>query len=271
MSRIFIVYRQSDSGTTARQIADRLASLYGAASIVTNVQDVPPGANLHDDTYQLATTSALILSILGPTWANDPRLGYPNDLVRFALETALTNRHVRVVPVLVGGAMPPNPQLLPSSLQGMGAQGIVSVRDGAFFEQDMQALIGVVAKVFTARPAAPAAPRPQPSPRRVESPDQPIVIVQRDGDSNGLNGCLMLPVRLITGIVGFLGSLVALVIRIMLASVIGFIMSLVIMAVVGGLLLLFAQSMLANNLDIGLALASIGQQISQFVQGLTPR
>lgn len=269
MSRIFIVYRQSDSGALARMIADRLAAVYGAASIVTNVQDAPPDVNLHDETYQLATTSALILPILGPAWANDPRLTYPNDLVRFALETALTNRHVRVVPVLVGGAMPPNPQLLPTSLQGLTARGVIGVRDGAFFEQDIQSLLTVVGKAFSAKPAAPPAPRPQPSPRRVASPEQPIVIVQRESAGGG--GCLMWPLRLISGFVGFLGSLVALVIRVMLASVIGFIMSIVIMVLVGGFMLLFIQGMMANDMNVGLALAGIGQQISQFVQGFAPR
>lgn len=271
MSRIFIVYRQSDSGAVARQIADRLAAVYGASSLVTIAQEAPQGVNLLDDVVNLANTSAVVLAIMGATWANDPRLRNANDLVRVALEAALANQYVHVLPVLVGGGMMPNPQLLSPALQGIAYRGMVSVRDLPFFEQDMQALLAAISRLYQVAPPPQAAPVPQPSPRRVASPEQPIVVVQREFVRGGGSGCLMLPVRLVSDFVGFLGSLVALVIRVMLASVISFIMSIVIMVVLGGLLLLFASSMMNNNLDIGLSLNAVGQEIGRVVQSALPK
>jgi hypothetical protein len=270
MSRIFIVYRQSDSGTVARQIADRLASVYGASSIVTIAQEVQQGVNLRDDVIQLANTSAVVLAIMGNTWANDPRLQNPNDLVRLALESALMNQYVRVLPVLVNGAMLPNPQLLNPALQPITQRGMIGVRDLPFFEQDMQALLASIGRLYQAAPAPPAAPVPQPSPRRVASPEQPIVVVQREF-VRGDGGCLMLPFRLIGAFVGFLGSLVALVIRVMLTSVLSFIIGIVLMVVTGGLLLLFVSSLINNGLDLATTLNTVGQEIGRFVQGLLPK
>lgn len=271
MSRIFVVYRQADSGPIARQIVDRLVAIYGPTSVVTNLQDAPPEVNLPQETYRMATTSALVLAIIGPSWVNDPRLHRPDDMVRYALETALMNPHTQLIPVLVGGAMLPNPQLLPPGMQTLGARGVIGVRTDAFFEQDMQALMAAVRQVLRPVPTTPPpAPRPAPSPRPVEPLQEPIRIVQREIVRRDSGGCLMWPLQLVSGVVGFLGSLVGVVIRTMLASVVSFIMGIVLMLISLVLIVLFGQAMLANNLDVGLALAQVGQQLSTFFQSLIP-
>lgn len=271
MSRIFVVYRQSDSGPIARQIVDRLVATYGPTAVATNLQETPSEVNLPQETYRMATTSALVLAIIGPTWANDPRLHRPDDMVRYALETALMNPHTRLIPVLVGGAMMPNPQLLPPGLQTLGARGVIGVRTDAFFEQDMQALMTAVRQVLRPAPAAPApAPRPTPAPRPVEPLQEPIRIVQREIVRRDSGGCLMWPLRVVGGVVNFLGSLVAVIIRTMLASVVSFVMGIVLLGISLVLIFLFGQAMLANNLDVGLSLAQVSQQIGSFFQSLIP-
>lgn len=271
MSRIFVVYRQSDSGAVARQIADRLAATYGPTAVMTSFQDAPLDVNLQQETYRMATTSAVVLAVIGPAWANDPRLHRPDDVVRYALETALMNPHTRLIPVLVGGAMIPNPQLLPPGLQTLTARGVVSVRTDAFFEQDMQALMAAVRQAMRpAPPPAPSAPRPAPSPRRVEPLQEPIRVVQREIVRKETGGCLNWPFKLVGGILGFLGSLVGVIVRTMLASVVSFIMGIVLIALSLALVYLFGQALLATNLDVGLALAQVAQQISTFVQSLLP-
>jgi hypothetical protein len=268
MSRIFVVYRQSDSGVIARQIVDRLAAAYGPAAIVTNFQDVPPGVNLQQETYRMATTSAVVLAIIGPSWANDPRLHRPDDMLRYALETALMNPHTRVIPVLVGGALIPNAQLLPPGLQLLLTRGVVSVRADAFFEQDMQALMLAVRHAM--QPVPQPAPQPAPSPRRVEPLQAPIRVVQREIVRRETGGCFNWPFRVVGGVLSFLGSLVGVIIRTMLASVVSFVMGIVLMALSLVLIFLFGQALLANNLDVGLALAQVAQQIGAFFQSLIP-
>lgn len=271
MPRLFVVYRQSDSGMVARQIADRLAATYGPDAILTSFQDVPPDVNLQQETYRMATTSAVVLAIIGPSWANDPRLHRTDDLLRYALETALMNPHTRVIPVLVGGALIPNAQLLPPGLRMLAARGVVSVRTDAFFEQDMQALMAAVRQAVrpAPQPAQPA-PRPAPSPRRVEPLQEPIRIVQREIVRKETGGCLNWPFRVVGGVLGFFGSLVGVIVRTMLASVVSFIMGIVLIAVSLVLVFLFGQALLANNLDIGLALGQVAQQIGAFFQSLIP-
>jgi hypothetical protein len=154
MSRIFVVYRQSDSGMIARQIVDRLAAVYGPAAVFTNFQDAPLNVNLQQETYRMVTTSAVVLAVIGPSWANDPRLHRPDDTLRYALETALMNPYTRLIPVLVGGALIPNPQLLPPGLQTITARGVVTVRSDAAFEQDMQALMNAVQQAVRPAPTA---------------------------------------------------------------------------------------------------------------------
>lgn len=271
MSRIFVVYRQSDSGVIARQIVDRLAATYGPAAIMTNFQDAPPGVNLQQETYRMATSSALVLAIIGPSWANDPRLHRPDDMLRYALETALMNPHTRVIPVLVGGALIPNAQLLPPGLQLLLTRGVVSVRTDAFFEQDMQALMLALRQAMRPAPQpAPPAPQPTPSPRRVEPPPEPIRVVQREIVRRETGGCLNWPFRVVGGVLSFLGSLVGVIIRTMLASVVSFVMGIVLMALSLVLIFLFGQALLANNLDVGLALSQVAQQIGAFFQSLIP-
>jgi hypothetical protein len=271
MSRIFVVYRQSDSGTIARQIVDRLAAIYGPAAVLTNFQDAPPNVNLQQETYRMVTTSAVVLAIIGPSWANDPRLYRPDDMLRYALETALMNPYTRLIPVLVGGAVIPNPQLLPPGLQMVTARGVVNVRSDAAFEQDMQALMTAVQQAMRPAPTAPApAPRPTAPPRRVEPLQEPIPIVQREIVRRETSGCLMWPVRVLGGTLNFLGSLVAVIVRTMLASIVSFVMGIVLIALSLVLVVLFGQAMLASNLDVGLSLSLVMQQISAFFQSIIP-
>jgi hypothetical protein len=270
MSRIFIVYRQSDSGFLARQIADRLAGQFGAQRIVTIAQEPPQSAAVVQDTLMLATTSAVVLPIIGPAWASDPRLNYPTDLVRQALEAALAQPAVQVLPVLVGGAMMPNPQLLPPGLQPLCYRSVSGVRDLPFFEQDMQSLLGAVGRLAPFAAPQPAPPVPQPSPRRVQSPEQPIVVL-RDGGSAGVQGCVWLPFRLVGQLLGFVASLVGTIIRAMVSSVVSFIMGLVILVVIGGIFVVFVASVIQQQGDVLQAISAMGQTASDLLNGLLGR
>jgi hypothetical protein len=269
MSRIFIVYRQSDSGFLARQIADRLAGQFGAQRIVTIAQEPPQSASVVHDTLALATTSAVVLPIIGPGWASDPRLNYPTDLVRQALEAALAQPAVQVLPVLVGGAMMPNPQLLPPSLQPLCYRSVAGVRDLPFFEQDLQNLLAGLGRMLPFGAPPPSPPVPQPSPRRVQSPEQPIVVLRDSG--GGVQGCIWLPFRLAGQFLGFLASLVGTIIRAMVSSVVSFIMGLVILVVIGGLFVLFVASVIQQQGDVLQAISAMGQTASDLFNGLLGR
>lgn len=270
MSRLFIVYRQSDSGFLARQIADRLAGVFGASSLVTIAQDATSNPRVRDETIMLANSSALVMVLIGQQFAADARLQQSGDLVRMALEVAVNNANVPVLPVLVGGALMPNAQLLPPTIQALCYRGMSSVRDLPYFEQDIQNLIIAVQRMVSIAAAPPAAPVPVPSPRRVESPEQPIVLVRTSGNA-GMAGCMMLPFRLVGQFLGFIASLFGVVIRVMLSSVLSFVMGFVLLVVFGGLLALFGAAMFQSDMNVGVALNQMSAQIGAALQGLIGR
>jgi hypothetical protein len=267
MPQLFIVYRQADSGFITRQIADRLAVTFGASNLMTIAQEAPPNVDLRDDVFRLASESRVVMVIIGQAWAQDPRLQNPNDLIRIAIEAALQNPLVRVLPVVVNNAMMPSVQLLPPSIQQVCYRGATSVRDLPYFDQDINGLVRSVQHLLQATPppisqsAIPYGNIPNRAiPRQNDAPaPRPIVIRENN------NGCWGIPLLIFGSAIGAITSLIGTIIHAMVASVVSFVMGIVIIVVVGGLGVAFVSSLLQNNMDIGLALNNIVQSISQLL------
>jgi hypothetical protein len=278
MSRIFIVYRHVDSGFITRQIADRLAQQFGASNIVTVAQEVPPGVNLRDDVQRLAKNCSVLVVVIGQQWATDMRLQDPYDLVRTAIEVSLNTPTVRVMPVMVNGAMMPTPASLPMPIQPLCYRGMTGVRDLPYFEQDIQALLANTHRLLQATPPPMSSvPTPAPYPpsmparQSAPAPQQPTTVVVKQGGNSFGNSLLMLPFTLVGKLFGFILSLFGTVIRTMLSSVVSFIMGIVIMLAIGGFTFMFIVAMVNNSGDVSAALGSMGQQISQFLGSFLPR
>jgi hypothetical protein len=74
------------------------------------------------------------------------------------VEAAL-DRRIPVIPLLVGGAMMPEPKLLPDSIREFAYRNAVDIDSGRDFDHHMNGLIQAMDRMFAAAmPAAPAVP-----------------------------------------------------------------------------------------------------------------
>jgi hypothetical protein len=106
----------------------------------------------------------VLLAIIGPTWltAADERGGRrlddPDDIVRLEIEAALT-RGVRVIPILVEGAIMPGRQDLPESLADLARRNALVIRHECF-RSDAGRLVTAIERILAPPPSAadPTAP-----------------------------------------------------------------------------------------------------------------
>jgi hypothetical protein len=146
---IFINYRrQTDSGIAGR-IYDNLTRELPGASIFMDVDKLNPGDDFEDALEKTLAGCAVFLAIIGPQWATmvgpngKRRLDDADDFVRREMRTALAKR-VRVIPVLVGGAMMPDAALLPADLRALAKHQAMEIRHERF-RADVEALAQAIA------------------------------------------------------------------------------------------------------------------------------
>jgi tetratricopeptide (TPR) repeat protein len=141
-------YRRDDSVGNAGRIRDRLTQYFGANQLFQDFDAIEAGEN-----FPIAINSALSvcevqLVIIGPGWLDSARNGGrrlddPDDWVRKEVEAALDDPDVRVIPVLVSGAVLPHVADLPEPLQRLTLLQAVSLR-GDRFDDDLDQLIGSI-------------------------------------------------------------------------------------------------------------------------------
>jgi vacuolar-type H+-ATPase subunit H len=149
-ARIFVSYRRSDAGWPARWLADRLAEQFGAGVVFQDVDSIRPG-----DDYALAIEAAVgscsvLLALIGPQWlaveaGTGRRLDDPQDWVRLEIEVAI-RRRIRVIPVLLDGAMMPVAEELPQSLQELARRQAVTLSPASL---DLRVLVSTLQAVLS--------------------------------------------------------------------------------------------------------------------------
>src|SRR5262249_11601055 len=93
-----------------------------------DVDAIEPGVDFVKALDEQVAGCIAFIAVIGPRWltarGNDgnPKLDNPTDYVRLEIESAL-KRDIRVIPVLVDGALMPTPSDLPSSLQALARRG----------------------------------------------------------------------------------------------------------------------------------------------------
>ena len=118
---IFINYRRSDTGWTARSVSECLAEEFTSERLFIDV-DLSGGVDFVDALEKQLAECDVMVSLIGPSWMNARdeagtwRIDEPRDWERIELETAL-RRGIRVVPVLVDGAAMPHEGELPETLK----------------------------------------------------------------------------------------------------------------------------------------------------------
>lgn len=133
MARIFICYRREDSAGHAGRLYDRLRAQFGD-DVFMDIAGVGPGVDYAELIAETIDSVEAVIVVIGRHWldADDGdgrrRLDAPDDLVRHEISEALA-RQVLVIPLLVQGALLPEPDELPPELRGLARRNAFEVSD----------------------------------------------------------------------------------------------------------------------------------------------
>jgi hypothetical protein len=119
--KIFISYRVQDTAGETGRLVDALKQHFTDEQIFLDIENLEPGSDYTVAIEKSLDTCDVFLAVIGPHWTGDRegnalRIQDPNDWVRLEVATAL-QRNIRVVPVLVDGAVLPKTEQLPPDLQ----------------------------------------------------------------------------------------------------------------------------------------------------------
>ena len=147
---VFISYRREDSSGYARAIYNELRGKLGPDNIFMDVDAIEPGLDFISAIEGAVGRCDVLLALIGPSWVDageetSPRLQSENDYVRTEIATAL-ERDIRVIPVLVGGAMMPSPVNLPEDIIPLTRRNAIEIRH-THFDADVASLISVLVKL----------------------------------------------------------------------------------------------------------------------------
>ncbi len=167
MPRILVNYRRDDSAAYAGRLADRLKEHFGRENVFVDIDTIRPGEDFVDRIDQSIAACDVLVAIIGKSWltAADPkgrlRLDREDDFVRMEIAKAL-ERHIRVIPALVGDAAMPEAAQLPQNLVALSRRQAIEISDSRF-HHDVDQLIEALSGT-PGLPPPPAQPRHHPLP-----------------------------------------------------------------------------------------------------------
>jgi hypothetical protein len=150
--QIFISYRRDDSSAWARLVYTSLFQHFSQNRIFMDVDNLDPGVNFFEAIDASVGSCDVLIAVIGKSWliASDEegrhRLDNPDDLVRREIATAL-KRDIRVIPVLVDGALMPRASELPDDLRLMVSRNALEVSHSRF-NADLARLITALERLF---------------------------------------------------------------------------------------------------------------------------
>jgi hypothetical protein len=118
---IFISYRREDTAYPAAWLYDRLTDRFGRGQVFKDVDSIEPGDDFAAQIIDTVGLCTVMLVLIGARWLTatgtngQRRLDDPADLIRLEIEAAFA-RNVRVIPILVDGALMPRSAELPVPL-----------------------------------------------------------------------------------------------------------------------------------------------------------
>ena len=155
---IFVSYRRQETSHLAGRLSDRLADRFGEGQVFMDVDAIEPGVDFAEEISRAVAVCKVLLAVIGPNWltAADQRgrrrLDDPDDIVRLEIEAALA-RNVRVIPILVEGAVMPGREDLPESLARLARLNAPSMRHETF-RSDAGRLVIAIERALAVAPAA---------------------------------------------------------------------------------------------------------------------
>ena len=135
--QIFISYRRDDSSASAGRLYDSLCSHFHSSEIFMDVDNLDPGVDFVEAIEKNVAACDVLIAVIGRLWqfSSDKegrrRLDNPEDFVRLEIATAL-KRGVRVIPVLVDGALMPRSSDLPDDLKPLVRRNALEVSHTRF-------------------------------------------------------------------------------------------------------------------------------------------
>lgn len=132
MDGIFISYRRDDSAGYAGRLYDRLSAHFGADQVFMDVEGIELGTDFVTAIEKAVGSCKVLIVVIGDEWlstadaAGRRRLDDPQDFVRLETRVAL-DREIRVVPVLVGGALMPRAEELPEELKSLARRQAIEI------------------------------------------------------------------------------------------------------------------------------------------------
>jgi TIR domain-containing protein len=149
--RIFLSYRRDDTRHVAGRLFDRLTDRFGAGNVFMDVDSVEPGLDFGEVVERAVADCEVLVALIGDAWfgAEDEhgrrRIDDPDDLVAIEVKAAL-DRGIRVIPVLVDGAVAPKRDDLPEALSSLARRNAVRL-DHETFGTDIVPLLAVLDQV----------------------------------------------------------------------------------------------------------------------------
>ena len=133
--RIFISYRRQGEGAGyAGRLADKLLQEFGDDQCFRDIDDIESGVDFVRSISEAVGGCEVLISVIGRDWISitdaegRSRLEDPNDFVRLEIAAGLS-RDVRVIPVLVGGAVMPSAEDLPDALAALSRRQAHEITD----------------------------------------------------------------------------------------------------------------------------------------------
>jgi hypothetical protein len=150
---VFISYRRQDSEGWAGRIHDRLTERFDDDQVFMDVDTIKPGDDFREVITQKVSTCQVLLAVIGPHWLDQDqggqrRLKAPDDILRLEIAAAL-ERGIRVIPVLVQGAVMPKPKDLPDDLARLAGRNASTLHHESF-RSDADRLITVIERILAA-------------------------------------------------------------------------------------------------------------------------
>ena len=156
MPKILISYRREDSAAYAGRLADRLRDHFGRENVFVDIDAIPPGEDFVEAIEKSVSSCNVLVALIGRGWltaadtAGHRRLDRSDDFVRTEIAKAL-ERHVRVIPALVGDAVMPEAKDLPQDLLALTRRQAIEISDTRF-HQDVDRLIEALSGTPSAGP-----------------------------------------------------------------------------------------------------------------------
>lgn len=135
MTALFISYRRQDSQSAAGRLADDLKERLPETRIFRDVEAIAPGEDFVAAIDTALAECGVLIAVIGPRWLSvtgqdgQRRLDDPKDYTRLEIATALRRNGVRVIPVLVEGAVMPSAADLPDDLAALARRNAIDLTD----------------------------------------------------------------------------------------------------------------------------------------------